>query len=156
MNDRVATIKGRRFEVRAIFFDSRTFFCVKDILSVCGIRCPARWVARERGTRSSDLQMMKLMYPMMTKAGRREYAMWFVDAGSGKRMIDMTSCTDDTKKWLSEDVFTYLFPVSSTEPAREAELPDPPAGERPDLNRRIDSILIELLELKKIIIQQNV
>ena len=156
MNDQIATIKGHRFEIRAIFFDGRSFFCVRDILNVCGIRCSARWVSRARETRSDDLQMMKLMYPMMTNAGRRECAMWFVDAGSGKRMIDMTNCTDDTKKWLCEDVFTYSFPDSGTEPDSEIVPQEHPAMEKSDLNSRIDAILIELLELKKSVLQLNI
>lgn len=156
MNDRVATIKGHRFEVRAIFFDGRAFFCVKDVLSVCGIRYPARWVSRARDSHADGLQMMKLMYPMMTKAGRRECAMWFVDADSGKRVMDMTNCTDDTKKWLSKDVFTYSFPASNTEPDSEAGLPEQPVRALPDLNSKIDAILLELLELKKSVIQLNV
>lgn len=156
MNDQVATIKGRRFEVRAISFDGMTFFCVKDILSACGIQWPVRWVARVRETHAGNLPMVKLRYPMMTKAGRREYAMWFVDAENGKRMIDMTPCTDDTKKWIIENVFTYLFPDSGTVPDSETDPPKHPAIGPPDLNGRIDAILIELLELKRSIIQLNV
>ena len=156
MNDRVATIKSQRFEVRALFFDGRTFFCAKDILNACGIRWSVRWVARAREAHGDDLPMMKLRYPMMTDAGRREYAMWFVDADSGKRVIDLTNCTDDTKKWLYEDVLTYRFSDLCTIPDREADLPKNPGMELSDLNRRIDSVLIELLELKKSIIQLKV
>lgn len=153
MNDRIATIKSHRFEVRALSFDGRTFFCIKDILGACGIRYPSRWISRARAAHPDDIPMMKLMYPMMTKAGRREFAMWFVDADIGKGVIDLTNCTDDTKKWLLENVFTYRFQDPFTGPGDEADPPEYPARELPDLNGRIDSILFELLELKKIIAQ---
>lgn len=153
MNDRVTTIKSQRFEVRVLFFDGRSFFCLKDILSACGIQYTARWVSRAKESASNDIPIMKLLYPIMTQYGRREIAMWFVDADGGRRVIGRTNCTDDTKKWLFEDVFTYCFPDSYDAPSNTADQPEHPARQLPDLNSKIDSILFELLELKKIVAQ---
>lgn len=156
MNGLTTTIKGRRYEVRAISFDGRTFFCVKDILSVCGIRYSSRWVQRAIIAHADDLQITRLTYPMTTNSGRREIAMLFVDVDGGKRIIELTNCTEDAKKWLSEDVFTYSFPASSTAPDKEVDPPYSPLKNLPDLNSRIDAILIELIELKKSVMQLNV
>ena len=82
--------------------------------------------------------------------------MVFVKPEVAKDMIVMTACNGDIKKWLLNDVLTYRIEQSAEtapEPAQKPETRSEQTDNRSyidTLNRRIDAILIELLELKKL------
>ena len=156
MNEQITTIKSNSYSVRAIAFEGKAYFSLKDILEVCGCAWPTKWVMKARDTHPNEIQMKKLIYPLMTKGGLRRYEMWFADGENASKAIETLNCSDDKKKWLREEVFTYKFDVKQE--ARKKNVLDaaPQQAEgagAPDLNGRIDTILIELLELKKSIVQ---
>ena len=170
MKKNVTTIKSSSYEVRVIEYEGRALFSVNDILKACGIKWGVKWLYNARQNRSENVPMLKLKYPTMTTAGRREYEMWFADPETGETILDMVPCTDDIKKWLREEVFTYEFPGTKERPVerqaeKTAEEPlntqtqiasgqiKPEVG---NINSRIDAILFELIELKKSVLQMSV
>ena len=63
-----------------------------------------------------------------------------------------TTCPEETKKWLLEEVLTYRATKAgraSQEDESIAEKKKAPAQKKEDISRRIDSILLELLEIKR-------
>ena len=155
-NDKAAVIQSTSHSVRVLLNGSETMFAASDILSACGIKYPLRWMSRNRAVNPDKFKEVKLPFPMMTGYGRREILMVFVKPEVAKDMIVMTACNGDIKKWLLNDVLTYRIEQTAetqTEPVQKAE----PKIEQTEtrsyidtLNRRIDAILIELLELKKL------
>ena len=165
MKKQATTLRSNSYEVRVMQYEGRALFSVNDILKACGIKWGVKWLYNARQNRSEQVPMLKLKFPTMTTAGRREYEMWFVDPAGGEQILEMVPCTDDLKKWLREEVFTYVFPGSG-EKAEEKTVAESgkmqvspvPHESKPDLgniNNRIDAILIELLELKKSVLQFN-
>ena len=152
------TLKSNSYEIRALEFEGCTFFSVRDILSACKIQYAAKWVSRARKVNAEELQMKKLRYPLITSSGKRAIDMWFVDRENGCVVLNLVSCSDDVRKWLEDDVFSFRFESvnqmqQNKAPASYAKPEMPSSGA---INAMIDSILIELLELKKALIQTNI
>lgn len=152
-NENAAVIKSTSYSVRVLLKGTETMFAASDILNACGIKYPTHWISKNRAAYPDKIKDEKLPFPMMTECGRREIMMVFVRPEVAKNMIVMTSCKGDTKKWLLGEVLSYrIVPEKADETAAATE---PPAKtqEKPyieTLNRRIDAILFELLELKKL------
>lgn len=152
-NDKAAVIQSTTHSVRVLLNGSETMFAASDILSACGIKYPLRWMSRNRAVNPDKFKEIKLPFPMMTEYGRREILMVFVKPEVAKDMIVMTACNGDIKRWLLDEVLTYRIEQSEAEPQVIAEPRNEQAPQRSYidvLNRRIDAILIELLELKKL------
>ena len=64
-----------------------------------------------------------------------------------------TTCPEETKKWLLEEVLTYRAAKTTGRASQEeepiAEKKEAPAQKKEEISRRIDSILLELLEIKR-------
>ena len=63
-----------------------------------------------------------------------------------------TTCPEETKKWLLEEVLTYHATKAGRalqEDETVAEKAVVPSQKKEDISRRIDSILLELLEIKR-------
>ena len=155
---RTKVIKSTSHEIRAMEFDSKTYFAIHDILAICGCAWPTKWVQNARDSVVEELEMKKLSFPMMTKKGHRVFPMWFVDGNHAQDALDMLHCSDDIRKWLVEEVFTYRFP--STEKKPENTLPAKQAESVSDasprsIEARIDSLLFELLDIKRALDRMN-
>lgn len=152
-DDKAAVIQSTTHSVRVLLNGSETMFAASDILSACGIKYPLRWMSRNRAVNPDKFKEIKLPFPMMTEYGRREILMVFVRPEVAKDMVVMTACNGDIKKWLLDEVLTYRIERSEAEPQVIAEPRNEQTPQRSYidvLNRRIDAILIELLELKKL------
>ena len=155
-NEKAAVIQSTSHSVRVLLNGSETMFAASDILSACGIKYPLRWMSRNRIVNPEKFEEVKLPFPMMTEYGRREILMVFVKPEVARDMIVMTTCDGDIKKWLLNDVLTYRIERSAEISPKQAQKPGPrpeQTDNRPyidTMNRRIDAILIELLELKKL------
>lgn len=152
-NENSAVIQSTSHRVRVLLNGTETMFAASDILSACGIKYPLRWMSRNRTVYPGKIQDEKLPFPMMTEYGRREIMMVFVRPEVAKDMIVMTSCKGDTKKWLLDEVLSYrIAPEKADKSTATTDTPAkmPQKSYIDTLNRRIDSILIELLELKKL------
>lgn len=152
-NDKAAVIESQSHSVRVLLKGSETMFAASDILSACGIKYPLRWMSRNRAVNPEKFKEEKLPFPMMTGYGRREILMVFVRPEVAKDMIVMTACNGDIKRWLLDEVLTYRIEPSDEKPAAPEPVKAEPTQQRSytdALNRRIDTILIELLELKKL------
>lgn len=158
-SENTAVIKSASHMVRVMLNGAETVFAASDILKACGIKYPLRWLDRNRKAHPEELEAEKLGYPMMTEFGYRQIKMVFVSADVSRRMVGKTPCSPETKKWLLDEVLTYRIDTPASEPASEdstAKIEEVPSENRRPvyddaLNRRIDNILIELLEIKKAI-----
>ncbi|MGN9098501.1 hypothetical protein [Flintibacter porci] len=162
-------IKSRVYTVRAMKYGDKTLFGANDILSACGIKAPGKWMERNAKHRP-DVTTIRLPYPVRAGNSYRRVEMIFVTAAVGKRLVKITACPVETKKWLMEEVFTYkpdddgYEDLFDTEKAQRDEWGEGAGrrqepGMRPipgyldigpeELSKRIDSILVELLEIRR-------
>lgn len=162
-------IKSRVYTVRAMKYGDKTLFGANDILSACGIKAPGKWMERNAKHRP-DVTTIRLPYPVRAGNSYRRIEMIFVTAAVGKRLVKITACPTETKKWLMEEVFTYkpdgdgYEDLLDMENAKRDERGEGAGrrkepGMRPipgyldigpeELSKRIDSILVELLEIRR-------
>ena len=153
-------IKSKVHTVRAIRMSQEVLFAASDIVGCCGIKAPTKWVKRAMEGRHGVFAM-KQYYPVRTNAGYRNIQMYFVNAACARRIIELTICPEETRRWLTEEVLSYRFdPKDTVAELAKADSPEPEAVEdkpekeilaQSDISRRIDNILVELLELKNAI-----
>ena len=158
-------IRSRAYAVRAMKYGDKTLFGANDVLSACGIKAPGKWMERNAKHRP-DITTARLPYPVRAGNSYRRVEMIFVTAAAGKRLVKLTACPPDTKKWLLEEVFTYRANDDGhedpTEEASEYEKDRISKGvfkkqntseymdiSPEELSKRIDSILVELLEIRR-------
>lgn len=164
-------IKSQVYMVRAMKHGDKMLFSANDILSACGIKAAGKWLERNARQRP-DLITVKLPYPVRAGNSYRRVGMIFVTAAVGKRLVRITACQADTKKWLMEEVFSYR--VGDDEPYdvlgeeqkgenaaseeigrienRDRHLPAESLDMKSeDMSKMIDNILIELLEIKRFV-----
>lgn len=162
-------IKSRVYTVRAMKYGEKTLFSANDILSACGIKAAGKWMERNAKHRP-DVTTMKLPYPVRAGNSYRRVEMIFVTAAVGKRLVKITACPAETKKWLMEEVFAYKpdddeygnalgrkreqreeldEEIGRSENVRKWKAHEYPEMSPEELSKRIDSILIELLEIRR-------
>ena len=113
----------------------------------------------------SDVKLVKLPFPVNGKTGgasRRSVPMYFVTERCGRMILDIFGCSKETRAWIEGKVFACKLgkpdeqtPTELPAPTQVVvpEKPTPPPKAGSDaINRRIDAILLELLELKKYIV----
>lgn len=153
VGEEVATIKSDGYSVRVAMENGKALFACKDVLSLCGYRCTSE-VAKNMAESPRTPGVIKMIaYPVVGERGMRRIQMYFADGDAVKEMIARSNVGGDVKKWLEESVLTYkpvnppapiAAPVTSAE-----ETPTPNAFDYDRLNRSIDRILVELMEIKK-------
>lgn len=149
-------------KVRILARGDRLYFSAADIVSTCGVKAPTKWIDRNIKPRS-DINLTTLDFPVKTAKGYRKIGMLFVTAYGGKQIIKLTTCSDDVKKWLMEEVlgFRVELPDSTVEVQEQPKIEttpkvlDNPQKSREAINSRIDSILLELLDLKRELLSEN-
>ena len=175
LNENALEIKSKARVVRVLKNADKTMFSAVDILTVCGVKAPTKWLERNAAHRP-DMTLSRFNYPIKTAKGYRRCEMIFVTSAVGKKLIKATGCPDETKKWLMDEVLTYKIDIEQAEDVipreqREqwadwaASLHRSLKGEAApqtqeiakteqkqkevDLSKRIDNILFELLEIKR-------
>lgn len=162
-------IKSRVYTVRAMKYGDKTLFSANDILTACGIKAPGKWMERNAKHRP-DITTARLPYPVRAGNSYRRVEMIFVTSAAGKRLVKLTACPAETKKWLMEEVFAYkpdddgyenMFDGEKAkrggweeDSGRREEYGKRPLPEYHDigpeeLSKRIDSVLVELLEIRR-------
>ena len=192
MTDQVMTITGEAYKVRALCTNGKMLFAARDIVSICGIEAPGRWVTRANS--NGEYGMERHRYPAHTTAGRRKFYILFVDANGGRQIVSELTCSAEAQKWLETNVFsvtslpedsaeqvesevdrpkatntvkdkgvpkehpvtqgrtdTQTQPASHEQMSTQEQTTTPKQDTMSSMNRRIDTILIELLEIKKLI-----
>lgn len=147
--EKTAIIQSTTYSVRAMLHGQETVFAARDILNACGIKYPDKWMKRN----GDRCKAMKLQYPMMTGCGCRRIKMFFVGTAGARKMVMETSCQQETRRWLLDEVLAYKI----EEAAQEDEVvldAAPITGERylDGLGMLVDKALIELVEIKKYIV----
>jgi len=153
-------IKSTAHKVRVKKQDDNVMFAACDIVAACGIKAPSKWVKRAIKSRP-DIEGTVLEYPLMTSAGLRRIKMVFVNAKVALRMVESLACPDETKKWIVDEVLTFREDANgSSQPSDDEQVQleetvtdelDLETTAEIDLNKMIDSILFDLIELKKCI-----
>ena len=161
---RVAVVEQEGNAVRILLNEGETMYAARDLLAACGCTYPTKWCQREAKI-DSDVKLVKLPFPVNGKTGgasRRSVPMYFVTERCGRMILDIFGCSKETRAWIEGKVFACKLgkpieqmPMEPPAPmqvfAPEKPASAPKAGSEA-INRRIDAILLELLELKKYIV----
>ena len=145
MNSNALEIVSRAHTVRLLVKDDVMFFSATDILAACGVKAPTKWIERNARSRP-EISVARVDYPGKTPKGYRNVRMLFVTGEVGEAMVKATPCLDETKRWLMEEVLVYRVGGRKQEP--EIEKPASFEQKAKDISSRIDSILLELLDIK--------
>ena len=152
INDNALEISSTAHTIRTLIHGDKALFSAVDILKACGIKAPTKWMERNTSDRP-DIVKAKFEYPVKTTQGYRRVKLNFVTGGVGKRLVKYTTCPEETKKWLLEEVLTYRATKTTGRASQEEEpvtgKKEAPAQKTEEISRRIDSILLELLEIKR-------
>lgn len=152
INDNALEISSTAHTIRMLAHGDKMYFSAVDILKACGIKAPTKWMERNTSDRP-DIVTAKFEYPVRTTQGYRRVKLNFVTGGVGKRLVKYTTCPEEIKKWLLEEVLTYRATKAGRVPQEGepiAEKKEVPAQKKEeDISRKIDSILLELLEIKR-------
>ena len=150
---RVAVVEQEGSAVRVLLNEGETMYAARDLLAACGCAYPTKWCQREAKS-ESDVKT--------GGASRRSVPMYFVTERCGRMILDIFGCSKETRAWIEGKVFACKLgkpdeqtPTELPAPTQVAvpEKPTPPPKAGSDaINRRIDAILLELLELKKYIV----
>lgn len=157
-------IKSKAHAIRTLKVGDKMMFSASDILLACGVKAPTKWIERNAYCRP-DMTLTKFDYPVKTAKGYRKIGMLFCTAAVGKKLVKATACPDETERWIMDEVLTYRIEANNREDSGEFEeyekwvgmlwqnmqKDDPPLKtiHEDDINRRIDKILLELLEIKR-------
>lgn len=149
--DNAYVIKKEEQSVRIMVIDNKVMFAACDILSICGYRRHTDKKRKMFDDPNYPGTVVKAGYPFRNSRGMRKMMMYFLDATAARAAIDESNVGADTRKWLLQDVLTYRpFPVEPEESQCEPKTPEQAALDYGEMNRAIDRMLIELLELKKL------
>lgn len=159
---RVAVVEQEGNSVRVLLNDGETLYAARDILAACGCAYPTKWCQREAQS-DSEVELLKLPFPVNGKTGgasRRSVPMYFVSEKCGRMILDIFGCQRETRAWFDSKVFACKLGTAEQQPEPPKQVVKPemiaatqPAAKGNDaLNKRIDAILFELIELKKYIV----
>lgn len=174
MNDKTVVIERASTKIQCIPHEGKTMFKVSDFVGACGIKAPTRWLSHYLHDNGVPDGAERLHYITITKAGKRNFQAWFAPREVCESFMDITPVSEETREWLTNTVLTYQVPERKAaighkpiqkqkEPESNAPDHEAPAkltgpigvpvnyGLRHDpieINRRIDAILIELIQLK--------
>lgn len=116
INENALEIKSKAHVVRVLKSGDKTMFSAAGILTAYGVKAPTKWLERNAAHRP-DMILTRLNYPIKTAKGYRRCEMIFVTGAVGKKLVKATGCSDETKKWLLEDVLTYKMDGESVKDA---------------------------------------
>lgn len=160
---RVAVVEQEGNTVRVLLNKGETMYAARDLLAACGCAYPTKWCQREVKS-DSDVELVKLPFPVNGKTGgasRRSVPMYFVTERCGRMILDIFGCSKETRAWIEGKVFACKLGKPGEQPTPPVPTPAAAVPEKPTpapkagsdaINRRIDAILLELLELKKYIV----
>lgn len=156
--ENTATLISDAYQVRTITEDGVVMFSSTDILKCCGMKAPGKWMERYRQTHPDEDLEHRIFTPIRTTKGIRRVKMSFINAETARKLIEHTLCEEKVRKWL----LTEVLPYGASEPQEavpDAQDPEADAGDEEkvdpvglslkEINRKIDKVLIELVELKK-------
>lgn len=151
MQEYAKTISGKSFSVRVLLSNGQTMFSANDILQICGIKYPIKWISRTNREKSSEFCTEKLPYPVMTTYGLRMPYTHFCNKKTATHILDLVDCCEEGKRFLMKEVFPFTFEIE-----KDAGIAEEKAQEKtekaPDIRAiscRLDEILIELIQIRK-------
>lgn len=167
-SDDAVTIKSEGYSVRAAMENGQVLFACRDVLTLCGYRFPEKAAKRMAENDRFGGTIKMIAYPFYGSRGMRRIKMYFGDADAVREIIASSAVKADVRRWLEDTVHTYWQGVDTAQkkdPAEKVDNTEPETTvdttnatmnattnemngyER--LNKSIDRILIELIEIKK-------
>lgn len=144
----VAIIKSAGYSIRVMEDNGKVFFAASDLISVCGYGASTKKTLRVVHDARIPGEKKKMGFPMMTGRGYRKVTMVFLDLTAAMEVVKKSPATTDARKWIEESVFTYRV---QEEPTKVTQTIDEEPVRMEDINKCIDRMLIEILEIKKYI-----
>lgn len=144
-----------KYKVRVHHENGVAYFSMTDVLTVCGVKYPSKWVydQKQRYGREYDSTKISVMAYPKNQGGRQKKLIRFVTAEQARTVMKFSPASENEKKWLEE-----LFVIEcGKEPKIEikANKIDKPVEESKTtelgLDEILDRILFDLVELKKLI-----
>lgn len=144
-------IKKEEQSVRIMMIDNKVMFAACDILGICGYRRHTDKKRKMYDDPNYPGTVVKAGYPFRNSRGMRKMPMYFIDEIAARAVIDGADVGADTRKWLLQEVLTYKpFPEEPAVSPPEQKVAEREGTTYDEMNRMIDRVLIELLELKKL------
>jgi len=144
--DRTKVVFGEADKVRIYLGDGENLFCARDILNVCQVNAPEKWLNRNGYTLDSG-KVTPLLYPIYGSTQRR-IKTYFINLRTAKEIVGLVHAPKDAVAWLETAVFQ---PYGKAESAKLKNSVHQLSGET--VNNKIDRILLELLEIKKAVVE---
>lgn len=161
---RVAVVEQEGSAVRVLLNEGETMYAARDLLAACGCAYPTKWCQREAKS-ESDVKLVKLPFPVNGKTGgasRRSVPMYFVTGTLRADDFGHLRVQQGNEGMVEGKVFACKLGKPGEQTPTELPAPTPgscpreadasPKAGSDAINRRIDAILLELLELKKYIV----
>ena len=152
MTDYAKTISGKSFSVRVLLSNGRTMFSANDILGICGIKYPIKWISRTSREKPSEFCSEKLPYPVMTTYGLRTPYTHICNKKTAEHILELVACCEEGKRFLEKEVFPFRFEIETSANAASDEKEPEKTEKAPDIRAiscRLDEILIELIQIRK-------
>ena len=140
-------IKSEQYRVRVYVKNGVPYFCAADIAKVGDIKTPTKWV-QSAIARNPRFQYVRILYPVMTVGGVRRFNLVFVTAEEGIRIMNSLPLFLETKRWMVEKVFAFK-PDPNVRYYKEDDMDIRKGCGENSYEKQIDSIIIELLEMKR-------
>ncbi len=140
-------IKSEQYRVRVYVKGGVPYFCASDIAKVGGIKTPTKWI-QSAIARNPNFRYVRILYPVMTVGGVRRFNLVFVTAEEGIRIMNSLPLFLETKRWMVEKVFSFK-PDPSAKYYKEPDADTRKGRDESLYEKQIDSIIMELLEMKR-------
>ena len=149
-------MRNEPYRVRIYMEKEVAYFSAADIAMACGTSAPYGWIRKLSFAKNPVIKCVKIKYPVMKKNGViSSYIADFVTADDAKRIIRNFPVWEEMKNWLLNDVLTFA-PPKNPAIVSGVEVSAPDHGkENADYEKRIDEIIMELLEIKRSIKMKN-
>ena len=147
-------IKSEQYRVRIYVKNGVPYFCASDIAKAGGIKTPTKWI-QSAIAKNPQFQYVRILYPVMTVGGVRRFNLVFVTAEEGIRIMNSLPLFLETKRWMVEKVFTFK-PDPNAKYYNEPNRSTPKGCRESPYEKQIDSIIMELLEMKRKIRAESV
>lgn len=148
-------VKKDNYKIRIYVKNGVPLFSIADIAKASGIKTPTNWVRRSIAT-EPRIRCTRILWPKETTSGIRRFNIMFVTADEAKRVMRFLPIFGETRRWILEDVLTFGKPglTIPQEPKFTQAFADTRAAHpHPELDSiyadRIDSLIFELLEIKR-------
>lgn len=139
-------IACKSHSIRVLTIDEKPFFCVLDVMKICGVAYASKWIARH-----TEYSFIKKSMTIRTTRGIRTVQAYFASSDEVLRIINLFIVSDEIKEWIKSEIaiLTTGNKIHSTKQAEDSQDHVDYRICEQELNKRLDAALCELFEIKK-------